>query len=127
MSRDEQIVSVQVALKPRLGTVIDGRTVITASNVSQFEPSEEAASQAISAFSAMGFEIGVMVGYSFSITGSVLRFEEVFKTRIEDGQVLQEDGSRIYELPLDAIPEELARDIALVTFTPPMDFGPADF
>jgi hypothetical protein len=70
---------------------------------------------------AAGFEIGPLVGVSFSITGPVERFEAFFQVRAE------QPGSQPFsanELPLSSLNPALRQHIASVLFTRPPDFGP---
>ncbi len=123
--------SAQVILRSASGKVIDGATSITSQNVREFAPSDESVVRAAEAFAAAGFDVGAMVGISFSISAPVGRFEQVFKTRLrqERGglEAIQDDGSGSYELPLHGLPESLASLVVAVAFTPPPDFGPTDF
>ena len=128
----EQIVSAQVVLRAASGKAIDSETIITTENIQDFAPSSETVARASEAFAAAGFDVGEMVGISFSIAAPVNTFEQVFKTRLrrdERGgvEVIQDDGSGSYELPLDALAESLADFVVVVTFTPPPDFGPTEF
>ena len=73
-------------------------------------------------FRAAGFEIGPLVGVSFSIAGPVERFEEFFRVRAE------QPGPQPFpanELPLSSLNPTLRQYIASVLFTRPPDFGPA--
>ena len=108
-------VSAQVLLRPASGRPIGGRDEITSENIRNYAPPPEAVALARRTFEADGFDVGLMVGVSFSIAAPVSTFERVFKTPIE--------GSTL-ELPLDALPESLRRVIETVTFERPVDFGP---
>lgn len=128
----DQVVSAQVVLQPASGEAIDAETVITSENVQDFAPSPGAAAEATQAFAAMGFDVGDVVGISFSITAEVSTFEQVFETRLrEDGrggvEAVRDDGSASYELPLEPLPESLSNLVVAVTFTPPPDFGPTEY
>lgn len=128
----KQIISAQVVLRSASGKAIDGETIITSENIRDFVPSPETVARASETFAAAGFDVGEMVGISFSISATVSTFEQVFETSLrqeERGGVeaVQDDGSGSYELPLDALPESLANLVVAVTFTPPPDFGPTEF
>lgn len=128
----KQIVSAQVVLRSSEGKAIHGKTIITAQTIKDFAPSSEAVARATGAFANAGFDVGPMVGISFSITAPVSTFEEVFRTRLrreERGGVeaIKEDGSGSYELPLDSLAESITDLAVAVTFTPPPDFGPTEF
>jgi hypothetical protein len=72
-------------------------------------------------FAAAGFQIGPLVGISFSIAGPVEHFEEFFKVRAE------QQGPQpfsVNELPLSALNPALREHIETVLFTRPPDFGP---
>jgi hypothetical protein len=72
-------------------------------------------------FRAAGFQIGPLIGVSFSIEGSVRRFEEFFQVRAE------REGPQPFptdEFPLSSLNPGLRQHIAAVLFTRPPDFGP---
>jgi hypothetical protein len=128
----EQVVSAQVVLRSASGKVIDSETTITSENIQDFAPSPETVAKASQAFAALGFDVGEMVGISFSISATVGTFEQVFKTTLrqdEQGgiEAVQADGSGSYELLLDALPDSLTNLVVAVTFTPLPDFGPPEF
>lgn len=129
--KKDQIVSAQAVLRPASGKSIQGAT-ITAANVHEFAPSPEAAAKVKRSFADAGFEVGEVVGNSFSITAPASTFERTFKTRLrrrEGGgiEAAQTRSSGSLELPLDVLPKSTADLIEAVTFTPPPDFGPTDF
>ncbi len=91
----------------------DGRSVITSQTIDRFAPSPAAAARAIAEFRAAGFEVGPLVGNSFSITGPVRTFETVFGTRLrhsQDGGVQAVTFGRSAS-PRTARPENLARPL----------------
>ncbi len=121
--------SAQVVLRPASGQAIRGDVPITSQNLKDYLPSPESAARVKQFFASAGFEVGLLVGISFSITTTVELFESTFKTHLrlaERGGVTAIDPDRAasYELPLQALPREIADNIAAVTFTPPVDFGP---
>lgn len=82
-------------------------------------------------FGAAGFAIGNAVGPTFAITGPKDLFERFFAVRLEpDGRggvrVAGAAATAGYEIPHDAIPASLRSDVAIVTFSPPPDFGPGN-
>ena len=128
----QQVIAAQVVLRAASGKAPDGHSLITAETLKEFAPSEEAVARAKAAFSTAGFEVGPLVGNSFSITAPVGTFEKVFKTQLrrqEHGGIesVRQDGSTSLELPLGALPASVANPVAAVTFTPPPDFGPTKF
>ena len=127
-----EIISAQAVLLPASGQPISPDAQITSRNLAQFEPSPEAVEQASRLFRALGFEVGGMAGISFSITAPVGTFQEVFKARLQRSaaggiQCLGDQGAAGWELPLGSLPQELARLLQAVTFTPPPDFGPTSY
>jgi subtilase family serine protease len=128
----EEILSAQVVLKPASGKSVDDRSQITSKNIKDFVPSTEAVSSATVSFRSAGFQVGQMVGNSFSITAPADTFEKVFHAHLERHksrgvEVVKGGGSASYELPLDALPKSLSTFIETVTFTPPPEFGPTNF
>jgi hypothetical protein len=111
-------VSAQVLLRPASGRRIGGRDEITSENIRDYAPPADAAALARKTFETDGFDVGPLVGVSFSIAAPVSTFERVFKTSI---------GGSTLELPLDALPEPLRRVIEAVTFQRPVDFGPGAY
>ena len=119
--KEEPTLSAQVLLKPESGRELTGESAITTETLGQYQPSPEAAERVRKRYARAGFEVGPLVGISFSITAPASAFEKVFKTRI------REAGKGDLELPKKALPRELAEDVAAVTFTPPPDFGPTSY
>jgi hypothetical protein len=111
-------VSAQVLLRPVSGRRIGGRDEITSENIRDYAPPADAAAFARKTFETDGFDVGPLVGVSFSIAAPVTTFERVFKASLERSTL---------ELPLDALPEPLRRVIAAVTFQRPVDFGPGAY
>jgi hypothetical protein len=126
-----QIVSALVVMRPASGKPL-GRAVITAETLGQFVPSVDAVARVKQAMTDRGFEVGDLVGISFSITAPVRTFETVFRARLRREprggiEVVQADGSGSYQLPLQELPQTIAENVESVTFTPPPDFGPSEF
>lgn len=132
-SKKEQLVSAQAVLKSASGKSFDGQTAITAENIADYSPSPDTVAAAAAGFSEAGFEVGNMVGNSFSITAPQSTFEKFFKIKLqaEDRGGLKvagaEGASEGYELPLKALPRNLSQHVATVTFSPPPDFGPSNY
>ena len=128
MPRKKKELSAQVMLRSASGTAPDANTVVTADNVREYLPSSSSITEARRAFEEAGFEVGQVVGNSFSITASKSTFEKVFKVKLKEDKekgVMSDEGN--YELPTSKLSQELRRDVAVVTFTPPPDFGPTNY
>lgn len=128
----DELISAQAVLLPASGRQISPETLITAENISEFEPSQEAVEETSRLFRSLGFEVGSTVGISFSITAPVHIFLDVFKVRLRRDdrggiECLSDDDTSSLELPMGALSKELARHLSAVTFIPPPDFGPTDF
>jgi hypothetical protein len=124
-----EVVSAQVILRPADPEGSRGAEPVTAATIARHLPSPDAASQVQSWFRAHGFDVGSLVGNSFSITGTNGTFEKTFKVPLRRSQGKGVGGSRSadYELPVSALPSPVRAPVAAVTFTPPPDFGPTDF
>ena len=130
--KKEKTVSAQVILLSASGKSVTGQEAITAENVQDFMPSRESFATAARSFQEAGFEVSAPGPTGFSITAPADLFEKFFKTRLrreESGAVKaqRKDESTAFELPLRALPRELAQLVEAVTFTPPPDFGPGNF
>ena len=115
--------SAQVVLRPASGIV--PVEPITSKNIEQILPSPNAAALARDSFAAAGFEVGNLVGNSFSITGPLALFNKHFKTSIAAPS--RERRMARLELPSSALPRRVAGVVQAVTFTPPPDFGPTSY
>ena len=130
--KDEQL-SAQVMLHSAGGKAPGPTTQVTSENVREFLPSSSSVTEARRALEAAGFEVGNVVGNSFSITASAKTFEKVFKVKLqrdkEKGVTARAARAteESYELPVDKLPEDVRRHVAAVTFTPPPDFGPTSY
>lgn len=74
-------------------------------------------------FARAGFQVGPVVGISFSIAGSVTQFEQSFGVRADS------TGERPFaadELPLTALDPALDAHVQAVLFSRPPDFGPGN-
>jgi hypothetical protein len=128
----DPVLSAQVMLRSAGGKQPRAGEVITAANIREYLPSSEAAAGARKAFAERGFQVADVVGNSFAITASGKTFEQVFHTKLRRGAkgevtVSGKSGAGSYELPLGALPKEIARLVEAVTFTPPPDFGPPSY
>jgi hypothetical protein len=91
---------------------------ITTANVREALPAADAVERTRAAFERAGFDLGPVVGNSFSITAMPAAFTKMFKTKL---------SAESYELALHALPRDVASLIEAVTFTPPPDFGPTEY
>ena len=123
-----ELISAQVILLPASKKKIGPDTRITSGTIKKLAPPPDAFHIASGIFRSIDFEIGPLVGVSFSITASFSIFENTFKTEfqrnLKDG--IECVGGDI-ELPLDHLPNDVRKIVQIVTFTEPPDFGPADF
>jgi hypothetical protein len=128
-AQEEPMLSAQAVLRPASGRSIRG-AAITAANLGDYQPAPEAARAALQAFAAAGFQVGPLVGISFSITAPATTFEKFFHTRLprdERGRIAPgERDAGGYELPLQSLPPGLADTVEAVAFSPPVDFGPTN-
>lgn len=128
----ESIVSAQVILRPASGRGISGEVVISASNVAEFAPSPSAVSSVAAEFRSKGFDVGPVVGVSFSVTGTIRTFEECFGMRIRLGkdhayEFVAKNKAVGHELSGERLPEVLRKSVHAVAFPLPPDFGPTEF
>lgn|ERR1700752_3816985 len=125
--------SAQVMLRSTRGSAPDSKTAVTSENVREYLPSASSAAESRRAFEAAGFEVGPVVGNSFSITASKSTFEKVFKVKLKEEKEkgvtahLEKSDEGSYELPTSKLSADLRREVAAVTFTPPPDFGPTNY
>lgn len=130
--KDEQL-SAQVMLRSAGGGAPGSTTAVTSENVREYLPSSAAVTEARRAFEAKGFQVGNVVGNSFSISAPAKTFEKVFKVKLQrDKQKgvtarASRAAEKSYELPVDKLPEDVRSHVAAVTFTPPPDFGPTSY
>jgi hypothetical protein len=127
--RKEQVLSAQVVLRPASGRKLGGDSAITAETLAQYQPSPEAAKRVREKLARAGFEIGPLVGNSFSITAPASTFQKFFATKVREAGKggLEFESAGGMELAAEALPRSLAEDVAAVTFTPPPDFGPTSY
>jgi len=127
---DRARISAQVILRAVSGQLMDA--YLTASTLGQYLPPQEAARQAQRSFLQAGFQVGPLVANNFAISAPAATFEEFFHTKLrpkEEGGWLCElpSGELQEELPMGALTEEVAQNLAAVTFLPPLDFGPSRY
>ncbi len=122
----KHLISAQVRLKPKSG-IMPKPESITSENLESFLPDTTRASQIRAHFESLGFEVGALVGNSFSITATAKKFERQFHTKIlhTNQSASLEDSS--LELPIADLPDEVKATIDAVSFSKPPDFGPGNF
>ena len=102
---------------------------LTAQEIHRVLPPTAVVEQVQADFAEAGFAVGEAVGLSFSITAPVGVFERIFKTKLSrtarGGIIISPGGAEL--LPLAKLRPLLAQNIEAVTFTPPPDYGPANF
>ncbi len=131
--KTEKILSAEVALQSASGKSINSQTAITSENIADYLPSSEVVEKARRAFTELGFEVSAPAGLGFSITAPASLFKKVFKIKTTSDKrggikaVAAKGAEGSYELPLKALPKELAQQVSVVTFSPPPDFGPGNF
>jgi len=131
--KTEKTLSAEIALRSASGKKFNDQTAITSENIADYLPSSEVVEKARRAFTELGFEVSEPAGLGFSITAPASVFKKVFKIKTTSDKrggikaVAAKGAKGSYELPLKALPKELAQHVAAVTFSPPPDFGPGNF
>jgi len=87
-------------------------------------PDATSARQVQELLRSLGFVVGPLIGTSFSITAPVDLFRRSFGAGPEAGPQPQSTGGEPLVLPVDRLPDEAARAVRSITFSPPPDFGP---
>lgn len=116
MPAHEPELSAQVILRSASGKRPTGDARITADTLHEFAPAADTVAEAARAFAALGFEVGPLVGISFSITASPARFDATFGAK---------RGAAA--LSTAKLRPQLRALIETVTFGRPPDFGPKQF
>jgi hypothetical protein len=111
-------ISAQVLLKPASGSMPRDAD-ITAANIRAIAPEPKVAADVARRFKDAGFDVGPVVGATFSITGPASVFTRFFK--------VASPGSEPGEISLDSVPAPVRRAVAAVIFPSPPDFGPGNF
>ena len=130
--KQSDLVSAQVILKPASGGAGLESREITSDILPDLVPSAEVTAGTMRFFGSVGFEVGPMVGVSYSISGTVRQFEQTFGIRLREGadgriECLSEGGEVSDRLPLDGLPVGDREGIEAVVFGAPPDFGPTDY
>ena len=132
-TRKKEQLSAQIVLRSASGSAPGPQTAVTSANVHEYLPAAADADAARRAYREAGFEVGEVVGNSFSITAPAATFEKVFKVKLRRDEskgvraLAATGGDETYELPIDKLKGELARNVAAATFSPPPDFGPTSY
>ena len=125
---EDPLLSALVVLRPEAGP-LTGYETITAETASAWQADPGHAQRATTWFAAAGFRVDPVVGLSFSIVAPRSQFEQMFRVRFDapadaalpPGAAFPSQG---VELPLVALPPDVAAVVQAVTFPPPPDFGP---
>jgi hypothetical protein len=130
--REAATVSAQVILIPASGQLIDCQTLISAANLSGFLPPPNALSATAAQFLAGGFEVGPLMGISFSVTGTIAAFEAFFGLGVRLAgdrgyEFAAGDESVGHELSGPNLPAALRHLVQAVVFPLQPDFGPTEF
>ena len=92
------------------------------------DPRDPSATGVRDAFTKAGFEVGPLVGNSFSIAATKGSFETYFGTKIvPPGKSLGLAVKETETLPTDPLPESLRKSVKMILFTRPPDFGPTSY
>lgn len=107
---------------------------VTSQNVRSLMPDTKLAERVMTAFRALGFACGEVVGDSFSIEAAPSVFEQVFGVSPQvdpDGRVRERAkkgvstaAKPLSDLPADKLPETLRPLVKAVIFSEPPAFGP---
>lgn len=132
-AQKQKLLSAEVVLRSASGKSFNTQTAITSENIADYLPSPEVVEEARKALAEAGFEVSKPSGIGLSITAPARVFQKIFKVKtVPDGRggvrVLAPGASEeSYELPLNALPKELAKYVVAATFSPPPDFGPGSY
>ncbi len=119
--------SAQVVLAARDGTKEPSPQQLTSARLAEVEPDEAAARRVMSWWRDKGFDVGPLVGISFSVSGPA----ELFARHLHAASALaalaegRSDREHL-EIPTTRLPGPLRRSVAAVTFSAPPDFGPGN-
>jgi hypothetical protein len=132
MNKASDVISALVLLRPAHGKPLRELPPPTSSNLEEYLPSASDAERALRSFHNAGFQVGPLIGISFSIAAPASKFESYFRTKLarteHRGVMTAHTGSKGgYELPLDALPSEAAEVIEAITFEPPREYSPDRF
>jgi hypothetical protein len=117
----ETIFTAQVVLRPA-GAAEAGPT--TSANLATALPDPAAASHVRSYFEQGGFEVGELVGTSFSVSGSLDEFAATFSWDRDDLEPILSRAGGAAEIDAGNLPNDVREAVQAVVVTPPPDFGP---
>jgi hypothetical protein len=124
VTRAEPVTAI-VLLRSASGEEVTGLTPITADTLSRYAPDPADVERLARGFREAGFEVGAPVGISLTVTGPLALFEEFFGvtvSRARDGGWVAGDAAHgRRELPLSALPTEVAARVSAVTFDEPAE------
>lgn len=117
-----------VLMRSASGMVPDLSIEITEKNLHLFAPDTAVVQRVATAFQALGFEAGPLVGISFSITAPARQFSKVFRThltQVDDGSIhAVKNGNRDkLELPIDKLEQTISENVYRITFTAAADLN----
>ena len=92
---------------------------LTAATLEQYAPDPAATEQTRRFFAEAGFDVGPLVGNSFSVAAPRILMERVF----EDYTKAEGTGR---ELALDGLPPNVRDAVQVITTEAPPDFGPSN-
>jgi len=123
---ENETVVASVVLKPASGRQLTGESIITARTLREFAPDPRDAEAVARAFAAEGFDVGPVGGIGMAVSGSRRLFETYFDTAVEEAEdggwiAVKGPGPPARELPLTALPEQVAQRVHAVTFEPPAE------
>lgn len=114
----DPMISAQVMLKPSSGKMPPDAE-ITAANIERLKPAPEAVLLVRQSVERAGFEVGPIVGLTFSITARRSLFDQFFGTELT--------GRVPGNIPLDRLPVNVRRAVVAIVVPPPPEFGPGRF
>jgi hypothetical protein len=113
--------------EPAASALVILRTDPTPDDDDTAGPDPASARQVQDHLRSLGFEVGALIGTSFSITAPVDLFRQAFGDAPPTGTAdrhRDRAGVEPRDLPTDLLPADAARVVRSITFAPPPDFGP---
>lgn len=107
----------------------ENERLISAQVVLKATSTKDSQEKAVGEFARAGFTVGKLYADSFAITAPAHAFESYFKIKIESSpkggtQVISRGKSASFNLPVKALPANMANQVKAIIFTRPPDFGP---